>query len=68
MMSAFLVDQIQQHCCTLFQQAQQKAKRKSDFWKQVRGLFLRYLIPRWGALYSGIAFGIKDTPIPYNTL
>ncbi len=31
MMLAFLIDQIQQHCCTLFQQAQQKAERKSYF-------------------------------------
>ncbi len=67
MMLAFLVDQIQQRCCTLFQQAQHKAKRKSYFWEKVRGLFLHYLIPSWEALYSAIAFGLKPTLIPYNT-
>ena len=67
MMLAFLMDQIQQHSCKLFQQAQQKAKRKSYFWEQVRGLFLHYLIQDWEALYSGIAFGFKPTLIPYNT-
>ena len=67
MMLAFLIDQIQQHCCTLFQQAQRKAKRKSYFWEKVRGLFLHYLIPSWEALYSGIAFGLKPTVIPHNT-
>ncbi len=67
MMLAFLIDQIQQHCCDLFQQAQKKAKRKRYFWEKVRGLFFHYLIPDWNALYSGIAFGIKSTPIPFNT-
>lgn len=67
MMLAFLIDQIQQHCCDLFQQAQKKARRKSYFWEKVRGLFLHYLIPDWEAFYSGIAFGLKPTPIPYNT-
>ena len=67
MMLAFLIDQIQQHCCVLFQQAQKKAKGKSYFWEKVRGLFLHYLIPNWEAFYSGIAFGLKPTPIPFNT-
>ena len=67
MLLAFLIDQIQQHSCKLFQAAQQKAKRRSYFWEQVRGLFLHYLIPNWEALYSGIAYGLKPTPIPYNT-
>ncbi len=31
------------------------------------GLFQGYLIPDWEALYSGIAFGLKPTPIPFNT-
>ena len=67
MLLAFLIDQIQQHSCKLFQVAQQKAKRRSYFWEQVRGLFLHYLIPNWEALYRGIAYGLKPTPIPYNT-
>jgi len=67
MMLAFLIDQIQQHCCELFQHAQTKAKRKRYFWEKVRGLFFHYLIPDWKALYSGIAFGLKPTPIPCNT-
>ncbi len=35
MMLAFLIDPAQQHSCTLFQQAQQKAKRKSYLWEKV---------------------------------
>jgi len=47
MMLAFLIDQIQQRCCSLFQQAQAKAGRKSYFWEKVRGLFMHYLLPDW---------------------
>ena len=34
MMLAFLIDQIQQRCCGLFQDALKKAKRKSYFWEK----------------------------------
>ena len=67
MLLAFLIDQIQQHCCKLFNRAQAKAKSKTRFWQKVRGLFQHYLIPDWEALYRGIADGFKPTVIPYNT-
>ena len=57
MMLAFLIDQIQQRCCGLFQQAQEKAKRKRYFWEKVRGLFQHYLLQDWETLYKVIAFG-----------
>ncbi len=67
MMLAFLIDQIQQRCCTLFRRALHKAQSKSRFWNKVRGLFQHYLIPDWEALYRGIADGLQPTTIPYNT-
>ena len=67
MLLAFLIDQIQQHCCKLFNRALTEAKSKVRFWQQLRGLFHNYLIPNWEALYRGIADGIKPTVIPYNT-
>ena len=67
MMLAFLIDQIQQHCCSLFQKAREKAEYKRYFWEKVRNYFQSYVIDHWEALYSSIAFGIKDTKIPYNT-
>ena len=39
MMLAFLVDQVQQKCCKLFQTAQQTAISKIRFWPQMRDLF-----------------------------
>ena len=67
MLLAFLIDQIQQHCCKLFNRALAEAKSKCRFWQQLRGLFQHYLIPDWEALYRGIADGLKLTVIPYNT-
>ena len=68
MLLAFLIDQIQQRCCPLFRQAQQKKKSKVNLWESLRGLFLNHLIPHWEALLCAMAYGIKvDEPIAYNT-
>lgn len=67
MILAFLVDQIQQRCCTLFQKGQQKAISRIRFWSQMRDFFIGHLVESWEALYSAIAYGIKQAPLPYNT-
>lgn len=67
MMLAFLLDQIQQRCCSLFQRAMEKEKYRRYFWEKLRALFMNYLIPHWQALYHGIADGLKPTVIPYDT-
>ncbi len=68
MMLAFLIDQIQQRCCKLFQQAQTKAKRPIYFWEKARGLFLEYFLKDWETLYRMIAFGYRKAEgIPYDT-
>ena len=54
MMLAFLIDQIQQRCCKLFQQAQTKAKRPIYFWEKVRALFLDYFLKDWETLYDRV--------------
>ena len=45
MMLAFLMDQIQQHCCGLFRRAMDKARSRQRFWEKLRSLFNYYLIP-----------------------
>ena len=42
MMLAFLIDQVQQRCCTLFAKAQTRAERPRYFWERVRALFLDF--------------------------
>ena len=68
MMLAFLIDQCQQRCCTLFQAARHKAERARYFWERLRALFLGYQLPDWEALYGAIAFGYhRSTLVVYDT-
>jgi hypothetical protein len=54
MMLAFLIDQIQQRCCRLFQAAVTAAKSKTRLWRKLRNRFDLCLIPNWEALYQSI--------------
>jgi hypothetical protein len=54
MMLAFLIDQIQQLGCRLFQAALLAAKSKSRFWRKLRGLFDSFRIPSWEGLFQAI--------------
>ena len=54
MMLAFLIDQIQQRCCRLFQAAVAAAKSKTRLWRKLRNRFDLCLIPNWEALYQSI--------------
>ena len=67
LMLAFLIDQIQQRCCALFNRALEAAEGRSRFWQKIRGLFQHYVVPDWEALYRGIADGLRPITIPYNT-
>ena len=68
MMLAFLLDQVQQHCCTLFQKAQRKAERARYFWNKVRVLFLDDECADWETLYGALAFGYhRSTLVVYDT-
>ncbi len=52
MFLAFLIDQVQQRCCGLFQEAIEKAKRKTRFWEKLRMYVLEYHFDSWAALWS----------------
>jgi hypothetical protein len=54
MMLAFLVDQIQQLCCPLFQAAWKRWKTKRSFWEKVRFHFHGFLIDTMEELYRSI--------------
>jgi len=56
MMLAFLIDQIQQLCCKLFQAALVFSKTKIRFWEKLRGYFTLYFINTWEELYQAIAY------------
>jgi len=65
MMMAFLIDQTEQLCCGLFQNALKKLKsKKSRLWRRVRGFFEFHVVTSWEALYRAIIQGTR----PYAQL
>jgi hypothetical protein len=59
MMLAFLIDQVQQKCNPLFQQAWQNKGSKCALWEAVRQLFASFEVSSMAEIYQGIAFGFK---------
>jgi hypothetical protein len=59
MMLAFLIDQVQQRCNRLFQQAWEKKGSKCALWEAVRHLFASFEVSSMAEIYQGIAFGFK---------
>lgn len=59
MMLAFLVDQLQQLCCPLFQAAWQQCKSKVSLWECIRGSFKRLIVPSMEVLLRVIATDMK---------
>jgi len=58
MMLAFLVDQIQQISCGVFQAAWKKAASKRELWEQVRSIFRWFHVDSMETIYRVIAYGV----------
>lgn len=67
MMLAFLIDQIQQRCCRLFQQGIKKMGSKTRFWRKLRERFNSLLIADWETLYLSLAYKLKPVPMVIDT-
>ena len=67
MMLAFLVDQVQQRCCGLFQAALTKLGSKRSLWERIRGAFCWFKIGSWKDLFEGIVYGLVDSRYVPNT-
>jgi hypothetical protein len=59
MMLAFLVDQIQQLCCPLFQAAWKKCQSKVYLWESIRGAFKRLVVPSMEVILRVILTDMK---------
>jgi len=59
MMLAFLVDQIQQLCNPIFQQALKKSKRKKYLWNRMRSFFDTLPFLSMEMIYNAIIYGVK---------
>ena len=62
MMLAFLVDQVQQLCCTLFRSVWKKLGSKRALWERMRSLFQNFQFESMEMLYKALLFGIKLQP------
>jgi hypothetical protein len=54
MFLAFFIDQVQQHCCGLFQAAQEKMISKTRLWQRLRSLFTEFYIDSWADMFRWI--------------
>jgi len=59
MMLAFLIDQVQQRCCGLFQAALKKTVSRIVLWERLRSLFFHHFIQEWSDVWNAIAHGFK---------
>jgi len=64
MMLAFLVDQTQQLCCTLFRAVWKKCNSKRALWEKVRSMFGNFKVDSMEMLYKALLYGYeKQYPI-----
>ena len=54
MILAFLIDQLQQLCCPLFQKALKACLKKKNLWEQLRNYFRCSFIESWEALFHAL--------------
>jgi hypothetical protein len=68
MMLAFLVDQVQQRCCPLFQAAWHKMKTKCHLWDELRNHFRTLLFDSMAELLTALERGIvPQKPVLTNS-
>ncbi len=63
MMLAFLLDQVQELSCNIFNAARHRYHSKIKFWTKLQSMFTEHYIDNWETLYMGIIFGIKGEDI-----
>jgi hypothetical protein len=61
MMLAFLVDQVQQMCCPLFQAVWAKLGSKRRLWERMRALFYDYALDSRRQLFETLFYGLQKT-------
>ena len=66
MMLAFLIDQIQEAACALFQAARQKLVSRRSLWERIRSYFTICYVQSWEELFNAIIGSIKAT-LMYNS-
>jgi len=63
MMLAFLIDQVQEATCGLFQKAMEHRKTRRAFWEKMKALFYNYFISSWEDLFAAMGPGFKGAKL-----
>jgi hypothetical protein len=64
MILAFLVDQVQQLCCPLFQAAWAKWGSKRLLWEKMRAFFYAYALESMRHLFEALYYGLNKSAPP----
>jgi len=67
MMLAFLVDQVQELSCRLFQAARAYYRSRTTLWERLRGRVTDFYIPDWHTLWQSLAQGSVGAVLAPNT-
>lgn len=60
LMLAFLLDQVQQHCCPLFRAVWQKLERKVVLWEKLRSHFAHFIFESMQHLYEVMLYDLGN--------
>jgi hypothetical protein len=67
MMLHFLIDQVQELACPVFQAARGQCHSRLQLWATLRSRFVEHLLPSWEILFKSIIYGIKPEIIQLDT-
>ena len=67
MMLAFLIDQLQEASCGLFQKALEHRKTRRALWAKMKEVFNNFLIDSWTDLFTAIGSKFKGARLVINT-
>lgn len=67
MMLMFLIDQIQETGCRLFQAARNRLYSRTSVWEKLRGFFANYFIASWEDIWLSMIYGNQRGPLIPNT-
>ena len=54
---AFLLDQVQELCCPLFQAARNRFRARTALWEKIRAMVTEHYVSDWESLYRAIIWG-----------
>ncbi len=67
MVLMFLLDQVQETCCSLFQAARNRFHSRTSVWERLRGLFANYFIESWEDVWLSMIYGHSRGKLIPNT-